>query len=93
MIVARLIVGEKQRKSHRVLCLLHWYALGLREAEVAQELGWNRRTVNNYLRRLRECEQAYKLGRLWFASSYLKNPQESQRPLDIANGLSIITYR
>jgi DNA-binding IclR family transcriptional regulator len=38
----------------------------LRESELASELGWQRRTVNNYLRALESQGLAYKEGRDWF---------------------------
>jgi hypothetical protein len=33
---------------------------------MANELGWQRRTVNNYLRTLQQRGLAYKEGRDWF---------------------------
>jgi DNA-binding IclR family transcriptional regulator len=65
--MARLFSGEKQAKSTQILRLLQGYSFGLREAEVADILGWERRTANNYLRELETQERVYKEGRLWYA--------------------------
>jgi len=65
--MARLRKGEKPRKERQVQYLLRRYEFGLRESEIAWELGWQRRTVNNYLRELEQQERAYKEGRCWFA--------------------------
>jgi hypothetical protein len=46
--------------------LLRRCGLGLYEQEVAEELGWERRTANNYLRELDKQEKAHRDGRLWF---------------------------
>ena len=65
--MARLQKGEREDKEnvlHRLLRRLRW---GLRESEVAEELGWNRRTANNYLRKLERDEKAEREGRSWFA--------------------------
>ena len=65
--MARLRKGEHNRRQRQVYGLLRYHWRGLREIEIAQMLGWQRRCVNNYLRKLNEQEQAYKEGRLWFA--------------------------
>ena len=65
--MARLQEGEKSRREGQVQHLLRQYEFGLRESEIAWELGWHRRTVNNYLRELEQQEHAYKEGRCWFA--------------------------
>ena len=65
--MARLRKGEKSRRERQVQYLLRWCEFGLRESEIACELGWQRRTVNNYLRELEQRELAYKEGRCWFA--------------------------
>lgn len=64
--VARLQKGEKRTKERQVESVLYRHEFGLRESEVASELGWDRRTVNNYLRELEEQGRAYKEGRDWF---------------------------
>jgi DNA-binding IclR family transcriptional regulator len=65
--MARLFGGEKASKSVDVMRLLRAHDNGLRESEVAEMLGWERRTANNYLRDLEAQERAYKEGRLWHA--------------------------
>jgi DNA-binding IclR family transcriptional regulator len=65
--MARLFAGEKDCKSDDVIQLLKRHENGLKEAELAEMLTWERRTVNNYLRTLQEQGLTYKEGRLWFA--------------------------
>ena len=65
--MARLFVGEKSKKEDRIQRLLRQHSFGLCETEVAQELGWERRTMNNYLRALKQRGHIYKEGRYWFA--------------------------
>ncbi len=64
--MARLFAGERMLKTNDVLRLLHRHEFGLREAEVANALGWERRTANNYLHDLKTRGRAYKEGRLWY---------------------------
>ncbi len=64
--MARLRQGAKSIKERRVQYLLQRYEFGLSEFEIAQELDWHRRTVNNYLRELAQRELIYKEGRFWF---------------------------
>ena len=64
-IMARLRKGERQMKGRQVVRTLRRGWFGLREVEVAQELGWDRRTVNNYLRNLQQQGRVYKEGRCW----------------------------
>jgi DNA-binding IclR family transcriptional regulator len=64
--VARLFKGEKDRNETRIQRLLRRHDFGLREAEIAQELGWERRRLNNYLRGLESQGRVYKEGRCWF---------------------------
>ncbi len=65
--MARLRDGEKSRRENQVEHILHRHDFGLHEAEIAGELGWERRTFNNYLRKLKRQGRAYKEGRTWFA--------------------------
>ena len=65
--MARLFEGEHEERQERLLRLLRRHRWGLRESEIAQELGWERRTVNNYLHMLEQNRHAYKDGRSWFA--------------------------
>jgi hypothetical protein len=64
--MARLRQGEKQAKTRTIERLLKGHGLGLSEEEIAAELGWDRRTVNNYLRELDTHQKAYRQGRFWF---------------------------
>ena len=66
MAVARLAKDERRRKVRLVRTVLYEHPYGLREAEMASELGWQRRTVNNYLRALKRRGIAYKEGYEWF---------------------------
>ena len=63
--MARLFSGEKSDKSNQVLQLLRQCFNGLREDEISQELGWDRRTTNNYLRELQGEGRIHKEGREW----------------------------
>lgn len=65
--MGRLTEGEKLLRLNEIVQLLKAHSLGLEEAEIAQSLGWERRTVNNYLRELESYQVIYKEGQLWFA--------------------------
>ena len=65
--MARLSRGERHRKVRLVRTVLYQHPYGLRESEMASELGWQRRTVNNYLRTLQSRGLAYKEGRNWYS--------------------------
>ena len=65
--MARLQDGEREERENKVLRLLKQLRWGPRESDVAEELGWGRRTVNNYLHDLEDDDKAYKEGRSWFA--------------------------
>ena len=64
--MARLRKGEKGSKETKVKRSLHHHFFGVKESELADELGWDRRTVNNYLRKLEREGEAYKEKWLWF---------------------------
>ena len=65
--MARLQQGEHEDNENRVYRLLRRLRFGVRESEVAEELGWQRRTANNYLRKLKTKDKAEREGRSWFA--------------------------
>ncbi len=65
--MARLQKGEREDKESALYRLLRRLRFGVRESEVAEELGWQRRTANNYLRKLKKEEKAEREGRSWFA--------------------------
>lgn len=65
--MARLYPGGKGKKSNQLLNLLRRCFGGLRESEISQELGWDRRTTNNYLRDLQKQGRVHKEGRDWYS--------------------------
>ncbi len=65
--MARLRAGEQENRQNFILRLLKGSRWGIKESEVAQEMGVNRRTANNYLRKLEKDDKAEKDGRLWFS--------------------------
>ena len=64
--MARLRAGERENRQSFILRLLNRSRRGIKESEVAQEMGVNRRTANNYLRKLEKDDKAEKDGWLWF---------------------------
>lgn len=65
--MARLFKGERENKTKRVEGVLRGNDVtGVTESEAADLLGWERRTVNNYLRELERSGKAEKKGRSWF---------------------------
>jgi len=65
--MARLPSGEHEERKNRLAYILKRLRWGAREAEIANELGWERRTVNNYLNELKDENKAHREGRSWFA--------------------------
>ena len=65
--MARLQKGEREDKESKLYRLLRRLRFGVRESEISEELGWQRRTANNYLRKLKKDEKAEREGRSWFA--------------------------
>ena len=65
--MARLHKGEGEQKKKRVWWLLRSAVFGVTEAEAADDLGWERRRLNNYLRDLQKDGQAERKGRRWFS--------------------------
>jgi hypothetical protein len=65
--MAKLQKGERQEKENALYRLLKRLRFGARESEISQELGWQRRTVNNYLRKLKEQDKAERDGQSWFS--------------------------
>ena len=65
--MARLQKGEREDKENVLHRLLRRLRFGVREAEIAEELGWQRRTVNNYLHQLEKNEKVEREGRSWFS--------------------------
>jgi len=67
--MARIPKWEKNQKTRRVQRVLLEHPFGLRESELTNVLGWERRTVNNYLRALQRKGLIYKDGWEWFVDS------------------------
>lgn len=65
--MAKLQKGEREEKETKLYRLLKRLRFGVRESEISQELGWQRRTVNNYLRQLKKANKADREGRSWFS--------------------------
>lgn len=65
--MARLPKGEREDKENVLYRLLRRLRFGVRESEISEELGWQRRTVNNYLRKLKDKDKADREGRSWFS--------------------------
>jgi DNA-binding IclR family transcriptional regulator len=65
--MARLPEGEKQYTTDSLYRLLGRSYNGLREQEIAQIMGMERRRLNNYLRSLQTAGKLYKEGRVWYA--------------------------
>ncbi len=65
--MAKLQKGEREEKENKLYRLLKRLRFGVRESEISQELGWQRRTVNNYLRNLKKAKKADREGRSWFS--------------------------
>jgi predicted transcriptional regulator len=65
--MARITEWEKSQKITEVQRVLIEHPFGLRESELTSELGWERRTVNNYLRALEDEGLVYKEGWEWYA--------------------------
>ena len=65
--MARITEWEKSQKFTEVQRVLNEHPFGLRESELTSELGWERRTVNNYLHALEDEGLVYKEGWEWYA--------------------------
>ena len=58
--MARLRAGERENRQRFILRLLKGSRWGIKESEVAEEMGVNCRTANNYLRKLKKDGKAEK---------------------------------
>lgn len=65
--MARLPEGEREVRHEQVFRMLQKHGWGLREAEISEILGCDRRTINNYLHDLEKENKVYREGRTWFA--------------------------
>jgi len=81
--------ATKQQRLERICLLLTRNARGISEAEITDELGLERRTVNNYLRELELQGKAFKDGLYWFPLA-LREPR--LRPLDLSPEEAVTLY-
>lgn len=65
--MARLRDGEREEHVDQIYRLLRRHYAGLRESEIADLAGMDRRRANNYLRDLQSQRKIYREGRLWHA--------------------------
>lgn len=65
--MARLRDGKKAQVSNQIHALIRRHDFGLRETEIAEMAGMDRRRLNNYLRDLQANGKIYKDGRCWHA--------------------------
>ena len=63
--MARLKRGERQRRRRSIRNRI-WGSFGLKESEIAEETGLDRRVVNNYLRELKDDGDIHKDGWYWY---------------------------
>ena len=66
--MARITNDDKQDTASRILLLVGSYPDGIREVDLAELLKMEKRTMNNYLRRLREDGRVQKNGFNWYAT-------------------------
>ena len=64
--MGRLTKGERESRKNKVARLITFCGLGLTEKELSQDTGFDRRTLNNYLRELDEEGIAHREGRKWW---------------------------
>lgn len=81
--------ATNQQRFDRIYLLLTRHPLGLTEAEIADEIGMERRTTNNYLRKLEIQGKAYKDGLYWLP---LKLKESRLRPLDLSPEEAVTLY-
>lgn len=77
------------QRLERIYLLLMRHGLGLTEAEIADEMGLERRTINNYLRKLETQGKAYKDGLYWLP---LKLKEPRLRPFDLSPEEAVTLY-
>ncbi len=79
----------KQQRLDRIYLLLTRNARGVTEAEIADEINIERRTVNNYLRELEFQGKAFKDGLYWFP---LVLKESRLRPFDLSAEEAVTLY-
>ena len=81
--------ATKQQRLDRIYLLLCRHPLGLTEAEIAAEIGLERRTTHNYLWELEAQNKAHKDGLYWLP---LKLKESRLRPLDLSPEEAVTLY-
>jgi CRISPR-associated endonuclease/helicase Cas3 len=79
----------KQQRLERLCLLLARHPRGAAEAEIADEIGLERRTVNNYLRELEDQGKVFKDGMYWFP---LVLKESRLRPFDLSPEEAVTLY-
>ncbi|RMD57321.1 CRISPR-associated endonuclease Cas3'', partial [Candidatus Parcubacteria bacterium] len=87
--MARIDEKTREQRKERVWLKVRSSSNGIREAEIADELRMERRTVNNYLRELEIEGRIIKDGRLWYPAPW----QETRlRPFELAPEEALTLY-
>ena len=81
--------ATKQQRLDRIHLLLARNARGITEAEIADEMGLERRTANNYLRELEFQGKAIKDGLYWYP---LVLKESRLRPFDLSPEEAVTLY-
>ena len=81
--------ATKQQRLDQIHLMLSRHTLGLTEAEIADEIGLERRTTNNYLRELETQGKAYKDGLYWIP---FKLKESRLQPLDLSPEEAVTLY-
>jgi CRISPR-associated endonuclease/helicase Cas3 len=79
----------RQERIERVLLTVRAHSAGITEAEIAEMLGLERRSVNNYLRELEYTDQVYRESGLWLP---VRSSQMRLRPLDLSPEQAMTLY-
>ena len=79
----------KQQRLERIRLLLGRHPRGLTEAEIAEELGFGRRTMNNYLRQLEYEGKTLKDGLYWYP---LRLKESRLRPFNLSPEEAVALY-
>ena len=87
--MAKIDETTKQQRRERISLLLGRHGRGLTEAEIADELGLERRTTNNYLRELEYEGKALKEGLYWYP---LRLKESRLRPFDLSPEEAVTLY-
>lgn len=75
--MARITRDNKDDISSKILILIGSYPDGIRESDLSELLKLEKRTTNNYLRRLRAAVRVRKEGMNWFSTKGELDAMES----------------